>query len=136
MSGLRFCTILPAAGRAGSFENDAALDWSDAFLEASSVEAIAHALQAARQPDYRELDPASAAIEAAGLVAAARGHAGADLPDGLAAWALERFATSWTTGGRGLRRPAGPCGGAARGFLFSFSVSWRRWALTGSSALR
>jgi hypothetical protein len=67
----------------GAFENDAALDWV-AELESRGVEAIEAALSA--RTSGVDVDGASAAVAAAAVVAAARGHYGRSLPGDVAAW--------------------------------------------------
>ncbi|WP_128891317.1 DUF4259 domain-containing protein [Erythrobacter sp. HKB08] len=66
---------------AGSFENDAALDYVE---EIESVDDIAGALKLAGQAGYIEADEGSRAIVAGECVAAMRGHRSKDMPDELA----------------------------------------------------
>lgn len=68
-----------------SFQNDSALDWIGE-LQGARVGAVTRALQRIPKRGYVEVDDASAAIAAAEVVAAARGHACTGLPDEVADW--------------------------------------------------
>jgi hypothetical protein len=70
----------------GSFDNDTALDWLDT-LHRLGREALQIAFATIAEEDERiETEQARIAIAAAEAVAAARGHAGPDLPGELAEW--------------------------------------------------
>jgi hypothetical protein len=72
----------------GVFENDDAMDWTVAFLEGSSVDALQDALDdALDSEDYLDSDQGSYALAAAELLAAATGRPCRDLPSGLGEWA-------------------------------------------------
>ncbi len=72
----------------GIFENDQAGDWLDQLVELGTTNAIDQALSAAikAKPGQLDADDAAAALAAAEVVAAARGHRHADLPDDVKEW--------------------------------------------------
>ena len=72
---------------AGSFENDDAMDWVSE-LEDEGLIAAGAALQEILElaEEYLEAPACSAALAAAEVVAALRGHPAADLPEDVAAW--------------------------------------------------
>ncbi len=72
----------------GVFENDAAGDWLDQLVASGNSAAIDRALTFAIQarPARLEADEAAAALAAAEVLAAARGHRHADLPADLKEW--------------------------------------------------
>jgi hypothetical protein len=72
----------------GVFENDQACDWLDQLVETGKPTAIDKALSFAlkAKTGRLEADEASAALAAAEVVAAARGHRHADLPDDAKEW--------------------------------------------------
>jgi hypothetical protein len=72
---------------AGSFENDDAMDWI-AELEDEGLIVAGAALQEIIEvaDEYLEAPACSAALAAAEVVAALRGHPAADLPEEVAAW--------------------------------------------------
>lgn len=78
---------------AGVFDNDAALDWLDELLSAGAdgIEATLAAIP--EEDQYIEAGSASQALAAAETVAAARGHAMADLPAEIRIWLEEHAAT-------------------------------------------
>ena len=68
---------------AGSFQNDVALDFVGGLTPGAAWTPIAAALQAVGEPgEYTDADDASVVLAAAEIIAASRGHAAADLPDG------------------------------------------------------
>lgn len=71
----------------GSFENDEALDWV-AELEDQGLIAAGAAFQDIREfaDEYLEAPACSAAVAAAEVVAALRGHPAAELPENVATW--------------------------------------------------
>ena len=75
----------------GSFQNDSASDWFYTVEEAVDPGVvIATALDdALAEAGYLELDPASAAIAGAEVLASCAGQAAADLPDHIRRWAME-----------------------------------------------
>jgi hypothetical protein len=72
----------------GVFENDAAGDWLDQLVESGKSTAIDEALSLAveAKPERLEADEAGAALAAAEVVAAARGHRHAELPGEAKDW--------------------------------------------------
>lgn len=72
----------------GVFEDDQACDWLDQLIESGKSTAIDKALSVAlkAKPGRLEADEASAALAAAEVVAAARGHRHADFPDDAKEW--------------------------------------------------
>ncbi|MCI0361602.1 MAG: DUF4259 domain-containing protein [Planctomycetaceae bacterium] len=79
----------------GVFENDQAGDWLDQLVESGKPSAIDTALSVAikARPGQLDADDAAAALAAAEVVAAARGHRHADLPDDVKQWlASSRYA--------------------------------------------
>jgi hypothetical protein len=74
-----------------SFQNDSASDWF--YVVEEAVEpglVISSALDdALAEAGYLELDPASAVIAAAELLASCAGHAADDLPDHIRRWVTE-----------------------------------------------
>jgi hypothetical protein len=73
---------------AGSFDNDAALDWVAELEGANSLDVVRAALGAAVLPDevYLEVDEASAALAAAEVVAGLRSQPAAELPVEVRDW--------------------------------------------------
>lgn len=75
---------------AGSFENDAAGDWTDSLLRGADVTPIIEAFSAVIEcDDYLEADEASAGLAAAEIVAALRQRPSSSLPEHVAAWVQE-----------------------------------------------
>lgn len=72
----------------GVFENDAAGDWLDQLVASGKPAAIDKALSFAikAKPGQLEADEACEALAGAEVVAAARGHRHADLPDDVKEW--------------------------------------------------
>src|SRR5688572_3757164 len=72
----------------GVFENDQAGDWLDQLVESGKPKAIDTALSKAlkAKPGQLDADEAAAALAAAEVVAAARGHRHADLPEEVREW--------------------------------------------------
>jgi hypothetical protein len=80
------------ASGTGSFENDDALNWVDAFCASPDIGAVRTALEAVVGPvPGKSLTTVEcgAAIAAAEVVAALRGSPSADLPEELAGWIAE-----------------------------------------------
>lgn len=75
----------------GVFENDQAGDWLDHLVESGKPKEIDKALTLAikARPGKLDADDAAAALAAAEVVAAARGHRHADLPDEAKEWLAE-----------------------------------------------
>jgi hypothetical protein len=72
----------------GSFENDAAGDWSAHFRTAPALHLIRDTFEAVNcTGEYIEVDLGGAAIAAAETLAAAKGRPCRDLPPELLAWA-------------------------------------------------
>lgn len=67
----------------GAFENDAALDWLSACVQAQGNSAVSSALNAVFDGEFVDADIGAAAIAAAEAVAAQRGRPGPHLPTDL-----------------------------------------------------
>ena len=75
---------------AGSFENDAVLDWTYTFAEEPSLAALREKLEEVVNLDpeeYLDSDPCYEAVGAAETVAALKGKPNPELPDRIRAWA-------------------------------------------------
>jgi hypothetical protein len=81
---------LAGAWGPGSFENDDALDWSQAFESKPGMGALVATLEVATGSGYLEAPEGSAAIASAEVVAAVAGKPSPKLPEALAAWARKQ----------------------------------------------
>jgi hypothetical protein len=83
-------SVLAGAWGAGSFDNDDALDWAQAFEAKPGMSALVAALEAVTGSGYLEAPEGSAAIAAAEVLAAVAGKPSPKLPADLAAWARKQ----------------------------------------------
>jgi hypothetical protein len=76
---------------AGSFENDAAADWTNDLEQADGIEFIIDTVEGiADSEDYLEATECQEAIAAAEIIAALKGRPAARLPENAQAWVEQR----------------------------------------------
>src|SRR5688500_11429269 len=73
----------------GVFDNDSAWDWVNDFLDDPGLRAAESAIRTVAEwedDEYLEVDESGAALAAAEVIAALKGHPNAQLPDEIKAW--------------------------------------------------